>query len=139
MAIHLDQPMPSPAATAHQWWRVFTVLLMAALFVQGVFAGAMLSGFEWARPAHAANGFAIVIAAFLASLLSFVALRRTPNGVKYGFTLLALAIVIFVQFALGRLAARGANLMWLHVPLGVALVGLAGQAMARARLLGHHN
>ena len=43
---------------------------------------------------------------------------------------------VFVQFALGRLSAKGANVMWLHVPLGVMLVGLGGQAIAGSRRLG---
>ena len=63
-------------------------------------------------------------------------LRRIPQGLKLGLTLLSLAALLLLQTALGRSAAHGAKLLWLHVPLGVALVGLAGQALAAARRLG---
>jgi hypothetical protein len=36
----------------------------------------------------------------------------------------------------GTLSAKGANLLWVHVPLGVALVGFAAQAAAGVRRLG---
>ena len=47
-----------------------------------------------------------------------------------------LAAAVFLQTAVGRATAKGDNLLWLHVPLGVALVGFAGQAAAVARKLG---
>ena len=139
MAIHLDQASPVPSTNKRQWWSVVTTGLVIAIFAQAVFAGAMLSGFEWARMAHATNALFTLAATFAASLVSLITLRRTQNGLKLGLLLLALAAVLFVQFALGRMAAKGANLMWLHIPLGVALVALAGQAAAGARKLGAEN
>ena len=136
MAIHLDRASPVPSTNKRQWWSVVTTALVIAIFAQAVFAGAMLSGFDWARMAHAANALFTVAATFAASLVSLVTLRRAQNGLKLGLLLLALAAVLFVQFALGRMAAKGANLMWVHIPLGVALVALAGQAAAHARKLG---
>jgi len=135
MAIELDQPTASHVP-GQPWWGVVAILLMIALFAQAVFAGAMLSGFDWARALHAANALIVVVATFAAGLVSTLTLRRIRNGLKFGLTMLALAVVTFVQFALGRLAAKGANLMWLHVPIGVVLVGLVGQAVAGARRLG---
>ncbi|MBL6853996.1 MAG: hypothetical protein ISS15_20660 [Alphaproteobacteria bacterium] len=134
MAIHLDQPVAS--RESGPWWRVVTIVLVAAIFMQAVFAGAMLSGFDWARAAHAANGGLVVVATAAAALGAFVTLRRVPNGWRFALVLLGLAVAVFAQFALGRMAAKGENLMWVHVPLGVMLVGLAGQAVAGARKLG---
>jgi hypothetical protein len=136
MAIHLDQPTASPTANLRQWWSVIASLLVFIIFSQAVFAGAMLSGFDWARAAHAANAMIVVAATVTASLVAVVTLRRIQNGVKFALLLLALAAVVCVQFALGRLAAKGANVMWAHVPLGVALVALAGQSARGARTLG---
>ena len=136
MAIHLDQATTSRAPSARPWWSVVTTALVIAIFAQAVFAGAMLSGFDWARMAHAATALIVAVAASIASLVAIATLRRVQNGLKLGLTLLALAAAIFVQFALGRMAAKGANVLWLHVPLGVALVALAGQAAAGARKLG---
>lgn len=138
MVTPLDQPIPShaPGAGLRPVWSIVTVGLMFAIFAQAVFAGAMLSGFEWARAAHAANASIVLGATFAAGLIATVTLRRMRNGLKLGLLLLGLAAAVFLQFALGWLAAKGANLMWLHVPLGVVLVGLAGQAVASARRLG---
>ena len=71
-----------------------------------------------------------------AGLVSVVTLRRVAHGPKLCATLLALAVVLFLQTAVGRSSRAGANLMWVHVPLGVALVGFAARAAAGARRLG---
>jgi len=44
MAIHLDQPVARTSAAS--WWRVITIFLVADIFIQSAFAGAMLSGVE---------------------------------------------------------------------------------------------
>lgn len=136
MSVQLNHSIASHEPGARSWWRAVSILLVAAIFLQAVFAGAMLSGFEWARAAHMANAVFVVAATFAASLVSFLTLRRMSGGMKLGLFLLVLAGVVFVQFALGRMAAKGANLMWLHIPLGVVAVGLAGQVVAAARALG---
>jgi len=134
MAIHLDQPVARTSAAS--WWRVITIFLVADIFIQSAFAGAMLSGVEWAHRAHMANALLAVGAAFLASAAAIVMLRRVRNGRKLGFLLLGLAVTALVELMLGKMTARGENLLWAHVPLGVILVGLAGQAVASARELG---
>lgn len=126
----------APGTRLSSWWTIVTLGMVLVLFAQAVFAGAMLSGFDWARPAHAANALIVVGATFSAGLISIVTLRGTRNGLNLGLLLLGLAAAVFVQFALGRLAAKGVNLMWVHVPLGLMLVGLAWQAAAIARRLG---
>lgn len=119
--------------TSSRWWRLITIALVAAVFTEAVFAGAMLSGAGWARPAHALTAGLLVASTLVAGLVAIVTLRRAPHGAKLGLTLLALAATVFLQAAVGALSAKGANLLWVHVPLGVALVGLAGQAVAAAR------
>jgi heme A synthase len=116
-----------------QWWSVITTLLVVAVFTEAVFAGAMLSGAGWARRAHALMAATLIASTTVAGLVAIVALRRTPRGPKLGWTLLALAAVIFLQAAVGVLSAKGVNLLWVHVPLGVALLGFAARAAAVAR------
>jgi hypothetical protein len=137
-AVHLDQATDStrPSRTLRQWWSVITTLLVAAFFMQAVFAGAMLSGAGWARAAHAATGVLLIASAFTAGVVSVVTLRHCRHGPRLGLTLLSLAAVAFLQAAVGAMSAKGVNLTWVHVPLGVALVGLAGLAAAGARRLG---
>jgi len=119
-----------------RWWTAVTTLLVAAVFSEAVFAGVMLSGVGWGRTAHAVIAVVLIASTLVAGLVSAVTLRRIPRGSKLGWTLLTLAMVVFLQTALGRSSARGAHLLWVHVPLGVALVGVAGQAAAGARRLG---
>jgi hypothetical protein len=126
-------PREPPRRRRH--WRVVAMLLAAAIFAQAVFAGLMLSGVEWARAAHAANAIALIGAAFAAGLLALVTLRRVVHGVRLGVLLLLLAAVIALETAVGKSAAEGANLMWLHIPLGVALLALATQSLTQARRL----
>jgi hypothetical protein len=135
---HFDVPTDSsqPVRRVRQWWSVITTLLVIAIFAQAVFAGVMLSGLDWGRAAHSMTAVALIASTLTAGLASAVTLRRISRGPRLAVTLLSLAAVIFLQTAVGKFAADGANLMWLHVPLGVALLGFAGQAAVGARKLG---
>ena len=110
-------------------------LLATGFFMQAVFAGAILSGVVWARQAHSATAVILVVASLAAGLTSAATLRRFRQGQRLALALLALAAATLVQAAMGAMSAKGANLIWAHVPLGVALVALAGQSVARARRL----
>ena len=128
--------MGDKVAAARQWWSTITILLVAAVFTEAAFAGAMLSGEGWARPAHAANAVVLLATAAIAGLVSIATLRHVHHGTKLGVSLLALAAVILVQTAVGRRSAGGGNLLWVHVPLGAALLGFSVLAAVRARRLG---
>lgn len=117
-------------------WRGVAIALAAAVLLQAVFAGAILSGDAWAPRAHAVAAMALVGASVMAALVAALTLRRVAHGPRLARVLAMLALVIAAQTMIGRSAAGGANLMWLHVPLGVALVGLAAHAIAAARRLG---
>jgi hypothetical protein len=136
MAILESTASNAPSASQRQWWRVITGLLVAAILIEAVFAGAILSGVDGARMAHRVNAAILIASTLVAGLVAIVTLRRIAHGTKLGLTLLSLAAVIFLQAALGALSAKGANLLWAHVPLGVALFGFAVRAAATARKLG---
>jgi len=119
-----------------RWWSVIAILIAAAFFTETVFAGAMLSGEAWARQAHAMSAVALIASTAAAALASLVTLRRVPHGLTLGLTLLSLAVAAALQIAVGKLSADGANLRWIHVPLGVALVALVVHAVGVARRLG---
>lgn len=123
-------------AATRRRWRIITSLLVIAVFAQAVFAGALLSGFGWGRAAHSTNAAVLTLAALAASITAAVTLRGVPGGRRLAGTLLALTLVLVAQAALGGLSAGGVNLLWLHVPLGVALVGFTAQTMALAGRLG---
>lgn len=127
---------PDHPGRLRQWCSIVTILLTAAIFLEAVFAGAMLSGVEWARAAHSMHAVSVIALTAVAGLVSIITLRRVLNGTKLGLTLLSLAAVVALQIAAGRLSAEGANLLWVHVPLGAALVGVAVLAISFARGLG---
>jgi len=131
----LDRPI-EPNRNLRRSWIAITSVLLVAVFVEAIFAGAMLSGIGWARAAHRATALLLMASAIPAGLVCLLTLRRLPHGLKLGAILSSLGALVVVQAALGAISAHGANLLWLHVPLGVALVGLAGQAVACARRLG---
>ena len=99
-----------------EWWSVITTLLLAAIFIEAVFAGAMLSGVDWARPAHRVNAAVLIASTLIAGLAAIVTLRRVAHGLRLGLTLLSLAAAIFLQAAIGALSAKGANLLWSSCP-----------------------
>ena len=125
-----------PGRNLRQGWMVFTILLAAGFFLEAIFAGSILSGVTWARKAHAATAMILIATTFTGGLIGLVTLRRVRRGPRVGLTLLSLAAAALVQGALGAMTAKGANLTWIHVPLGVALVSLAGLAVMAARGLG---
>jgi hypothetical protein len=141
MAVHPHRPALSndPDRRPLRWWRVFAAMLVAAVFLEAVFAGAILSGIVWARSAHAVTAALLIVSTLAAGLVSILTLRRIPQGLKLGLTLLALAAGLILQAAVGALSAKGANLLWVHVPLGVALVGFATQAAVSAGRLGEND
>lgn len=128
--------MKEPHYRLQRWWGAITLLITIAIFTQALFAGAILSGVDFAYAAHKATAAILIASSLAAGLVATITLRTVLNGLKFGVTLLLLAVVIIVQTMLGKLSAEGANLMWVHVPLGVALVGLAMQAVIGARKLG---
>src|SRR4051812_4903780 len=105
----LDTPAPrEPNRILQRWWSVITRALVAAIFLEAIFAGALLSGVPWARTAHAATAPLLIAAAALAGLVSLVALRHVAHGRKLGVTLLSLALVLILQAVMGALSAKGA-------------------------------
>jgi hypothetical protein len=100
-------------------------LLAAGYFSEAVFAGAMLSGEPWARTAHAVNAGVMIALTAAMRVAAFVTLRRITHGLLFSLAMLSLAAAAALQIAAGKLSAEGFNLMWVHVPLGVAVIGLA--------------
>lgn len=123
-------------ASLREWWSVITILLLAAVFTEAVFAGAILSGADWARTAHRLNAAILIALTLTAGLAAIVTLRHVTHGRRLGLILLSLTASIFLQAAIGVLSAKGANLLWIHVPLGVALFGFAVRAVVTARRIG---
>jgi hypothetical protein len=124
--------------SAARVWSVLTRFLVVAVFTQSIFAGVLLSGEGWGRTAHGITALALVGATLGAGIAAALTLRGVGSDARRLTVLqLALAVILFAQMVIGRLSAEGQNLLWLHVPLGVALVGLTVQpARIAGRLAG---
>lgn len=123
-------------------WSVITGLIVIGVFMQSVFAGLLLSGETWGREAHGLTAVMLIAVALLGGIVAAITLRGVSDaGGRLAALLLALAGVLVAQTVVGQLSADGksvlwgANLLWLHVPLGVALVVLTVQPARVARQL----
>lgn len=116
-------------------WIAIARLLMIAVFAQSIFAGLMLSGEMWGRDAHRATAFGLIAAALLTGIIALLTLRRRRGGTRLALSLLGLAAALAFQAALGIRSADGERLLWLHIPLGVALTGFTANLEAAVRRL----
>jgi len=117
-------------------WTAFTTILMWAVFLQAVTAGRMLTGDDWAHDVHRTAAGLLIIAAVVGGLAALVGLRDRAGGGQLGLMLVALGVGLLVQHGLGTAAADGENTLWIHIPLGVALVALMVRLDMFARRLG---
>lgn len=120
-----------PRASLVRAWSVLTGLLAVGVFTQSIHAGVLLAGEGWGRAAHGITALGLVAVALIASVVAALTLRGVSGGGgRLAVLLFGLAVALAVQTVVGRLSAEGTNLLWLHVPLGVALVGVDGAAGA---------
>jgi hypothetical protein len=109
--------------------RVVLRLLAVLVFAQAVFAGQFLDGNEAWRAWHAGNGMLVLpLLALIEVVLAMLAWRsgRVPGWIALASAALLLAIL--VQGGMGRNGQLA-----VHVPLGVAILGLVGALLGRTR------
>ncbi|MGH2547877.1 MAG: hypothetical protein ACRDHN_00685 [Thermomicrobiales bacterium] len=117
-------------------WTIFARLFLLAVYAQSIFAGVFLSGKVWGRDAHETNAGILVMVSFIAGALALFTLRDVSGGRRYAISMLALAVGITIQYAIGEQVADGERLLWLHIPFGVALIGWSAEMATVARRLG---
>ena len=126
----------APRHAAPRGWIAFTSILTLAVFLQAVTAGRILSGDDWARDVHRATAGLLVLAAIVGGVVALIRVRDRAGGRRFGLMLLAMGSGLFVQHALGTAAANGSDTLWIHIPLGVALVSLMMRLGSVARRIG---
>jgi hypothetical protein len=114
-------------------WARLAFGIALVIVIEALFAGLMLSGHGWARAAHAMTAMLLFVAALITGLAALMARSRMDSGSLLGLNFLALAAAVAVQATLGVMFAHGVNVLWVHVPLGVALFGFAGRLIGSAR------
>jgi hypothetical protein len=106
-------------------------LLAALVFAQAVFAGLFLDGNEAWRDWHALNGMLLLPLLALVEVVLAVLVWRSGRGP--GWIALAsggLLLAVFIQAGMGQ-----SSQLAVHVPLGVAILGLIGMLVGRTRNL----
>jgi hypothetical protein len=117
-------------------WATFTTVLTWAVFLQAVTAGRILTGDEWARDAHRTAAGLLFLVAVGGGVVALVRLRDRARGRRFALMLVAIGVGLLVEHRLGTAAADGEDTLWIHVPLGAALIGLLVQLSQLARRVG---
>ena len=117
---------PGIAVALHLLLRLLALLV----FAQAVFAGLFLDGNAAWRQWHAVNGMLLIpLLALLAVVLATLVWRSGGPG-WIALASLALLLAVVVQNAMGQTSQVA-----VHVPLGVAILGLIGALLGRTRNL----
>jgi heme A synthase len=111
--------------------RLVLRLLVAAVFAQAVLAGLFLDGGDAWRGWHALNGMLVLpLLALVQMVLAVLVWRRGRGPGWLALASVALLAALLVQSVLGMTSQIA-----VHVPLGVAIFGLVGTLLVRARAL----
>jgi hypothetical protein len=123
---HPTGSRPGIAVAMHLMLRLLAVLV----FAQAVFAGLFLDGNTTWRQWHAINGMLLIPLLALGTVVLAVVLWRSGGPGWIALAGLALLLAIIVQNAMGQ-----SGEVAVHVPLGVAILGLIGALLGRTRNL----
>jgi hypothetical protein len=104
--------------------RVVAVLHALSFLLQPIMAGLFLSGQDSAIDLHATNASVVVLLCLVMAILAFPAWRRGLVPRAAFTTAAALLVVEGIQMGAGF-----AHVMWLHIPLGVLMMGGVAQIM----------
>ena len=106
-------------------------LLAVSLLAQVIFAGLFLDGHHAWRDWHAANGMVLVPLLALIQVVLAVVVWRPGRGPGWpAVASVGLLVAVVLQNVMGQ-----AGLLAVHVPLGVAIVGVVGTLLGRTRSL----
>lgn len=104
--------------------RVVAVLHALSFLLQPIMAGLFLSGQDSAIDMHATNASIVVLLCLVMTVLAFLLWRRGRIPRAAFTTSLALLVVEIIQTMVGY-----SHIMWLHIPLGVLMMGGVAQLM----------
>jgi hypothetical protein len=104
-------------------------LLAVLVFAQAVFAGLFLDGNASWRDWYATNGMLLLPLLALVEVVLAVLVWRPGGGPGWiALASVGLLLAIFIQIGMGQTSQLA-----VHVPLGVAILGLTGTLLGRTR------
>jgi hypothetical protein len=101
----------------------------AMVFLQAVFAGGFLSGRTGLRHAHGVNAGLLWVVSIALIVVAVAAWRRGRSPGAVAAVAVAQWAALEVQIAAGE-----AGLLWIHIPLGVAIFGIAVATVIGTRM-----
>jgi hypothetical protein len=120
-----------PTVAARRVTRTAAVLLMAGLLVLAALAGCLLAGRGAIGDLHQPIGHAMVAIGFVPLLAGLIGRRRAREPGRLLGLRAALAAVVLTVMLVGDAAAGGTrDLLMLHIPLAIVVMGLSGQLLA---------
>jgi hypothetical protein len=111
--------------------RVVLWVLAVAVFAQAISAGLFLDGHDGWVGWHAVNGMLVLpLLAVTQLVMAMLVWRRGHGPAQMAIASVGLLLALLVQGVLGETGQ-----VVVHVPLGVAIFGLVGTLLVRARSL----
>jgi hypothetical protein len=104
--------------------RVVAVLHALSFIAQPILAGLFLSGQDTAVDMHATNAMIVVGLCLVQTILVFPLWRRARLP-RAAFTVSAALLVVEIL----QMGAGFGHVMWVHIPLGVLMMGGVAQVM----------
>jgi succinate-acetate transporter protein len=98
--------------------RRLVVINLGLVALQALSAGFLMSGYARALTVHAIVAFALEFGALIQAVAAIVLWRRRRVPAWMAGASIGLFVIVFLQTGLGY-----RRLYWLHVPIGVGLVG----------------
>jgi hypothetical protein len=99
------------------------------VFMQAVFAGGFLSGRIGLRYGHGVNASLLWLVSVVLMVVAVVTWRRGRSSGWVAAVASGLWVALEVQIAAGE-----AGMLWIHVPLGVAIFGIAVATVIGTRM-----
>jgi hypothetical protein len=117
---------PGIAVALHLVLRLLALLVLAQAFFAGLFLDGNAAWRQW----HAVNGMLLIPLLALLAVVPTVVLWRSGGPGWITLASVGLLLAIFIQIAMGQ-----SGQLAVHVPLGVAILGLIGALLGRTRNL----
>jgi hypothetical protein len=124
---------PDRPASASRLWVGLSGLLSLMTLAQSLFAGMLLAGYPIGRHIHRGNAYALFLFSLVGLVVAIMTQRRTRAGRRLISALAHFMVGIIIVTALGILSREGYRLHWLHLPAGVAMMGMASMIQRAAR------
>lgn len=127
----------STSIAAPRLTRLLAGAIMIGVMVQAVLAGGFLAGRPALRVVHQIIGHSLGLLGFLLLAAGLIGLRRTREPAARLATRAAIFLAAAITVGAGEMASLGTrDLLMLHIPLAISIMGLADSLIRAGRQAG---